>query len=153
MMSPRFSIQQTTWAASQAELQSIRQRVFIDEQGVPESLEWDADDATALHFLAWQDAQAVGCARLLPDGQVGRMAVLPRWRGQGAGRALLDAVVAAARAQGHIELKLSAQTHAAGFYARAGWLVRGEVYEEAGIPHIAMWQSLTVDGTPCELLD
>jgi predicted GNAT family N-acyltransferase len=50
-------------------------------------------------------------------------------------------------------LKLSAQTHAANFYACAGWRVRGEVYEEAGIPHIAMCRLLAVDGEPCEQLD
>ena len=134
-----FSILLTDWAHDQSRLSQVRRAVFIEEQKVPEELEWDADDAGALHLLALGDqGQPIGCARLLPDGHIGRMAVLPGWRGQGVGRALLDAALRAAQARGHTTLKLSAQTHAAAFYARAGFVGVGEIYEEAGIPHVAM---------------
>jgi predicted GNAT family N-acyltransferase len=140
---PDFTILITDWARDEARLSCIRRTVFIDEQGVPEALEWDADDAGAMHLLALDGAgQAIGCARLLPDGHVGRMAVLPAWRGRGVGRALLAAAVAAARMHGHTMLHLSAQTHAADFYARAGFIAIGAEYEEAGIPHIAMQKRL-----------
>jgi predicted GNAT family N-acyltransferase len=66
------------------------------------------------------------------------MAVLPAWRGSGVGRALLTAAMRAARAAGHVSLRLSAQVHAVGFYAAAGFVADGAVYEEAGIPHVAM---------------
>jgi predicted GNAT family N-acyltransferase len=138
-----FSILLTDWAREQARLSQVRRAVFIDEQGVPEALEWDADDAGALHILAIDGAgQAIGCARLLPDGHIGRMAVLPAWRGRGVGRALLATVINAAQARGHSTLLLSAQTHAADFYARAGFVAIGAVYEEAGIPHVAMLKKL-----------
>jgi predicted GNAT family N-acyltransferase len=68
--------------------------------------------------------------------------VLPAWRGRGVGRALLAAVMSAAKARGHTTLRLSAQTHAAAFYAQAGFVVVGDEYEEAGIPHVAMQMSL-----------
>jgi predicted GNAT family N-acyltransferase len=140
---PDFSILLTDWAHEQARLSQVRRAVFIDEQGVPEALEWDADDAGALHILAIDGAgQAIGCARLLPDGHIGRMAVLPAWRGRGVGRALLATVINAAQARGHSTLLLSAQTHAADFYARAGFVAIGAVYEEAGIPHVAMLKKL-----------
>jgi predicted GNAT family N-acyltransferase len=140
---PDFAITLTDWAHERARLACVRRAVFIDEQGVPEAMEWYADDAGALHLLALDGAgQAIGCARLLPDGHVGRMAVLPAWRGRGVGRALLDATIDAAQARGHTLLKLSAQTHAAGFYARAGFVAMGEEYEEAGIPHVAMQKSV-----------
>jgi predicted GNAT family N-acyltransferase len=140
---PDFAITLTDWAHERARLACVRRAVFIDEQGVPEAMEWDADDAGALHLLALDGAgQAIGCARLLPDGHVGRMAVLPAWRGRGVGRALLDATIDAAQARGHTLLKLSAQTHAAGFYARAGFVAMGEEYEEAGIAHVAMQKSV-----------
>jgi predicted GNAT family N-acyltransferase len=141
---PDFAVLITDWAHDEARLSCIRRTVFIDEQGVPEALEWDADDAGAVHLLAVDAAgQAVGCARLLPDGHVGRMAVLPPWRGRGVGRALLAAAVEAARMHGHTMLRLSAQTHAADFYARAGFVAIGAEYEEAGIPHIAMQKRLS----------
>ena len=131
------------WARDRAALAAIRRAVFIAEQGVPEALEWDGFDAVSRHFLATVDGAPVGCARLLPDGHLGRMAVLPAWRGRGIGRALLDAALAAARGAGMERVALSAQTHAAGFYARAGFVAEGAVYEEAGIPHVAMVRALT----------
>ncbi|MFP5410846.1 MAG: GNAT family N-acetyltransferase [Gammaproteobacteria bacterium] len=140
---PEFGVRLADWTRDRDALAYVRRTVFIDEQGVPEALEWDADDAGAVHFLArLDDGTPVGCARLLSDGHVGRMAVLPGWRGRGVGRALLDAVTREARARGHRALLLSAQTHAAGFYARAGFATEGEVYEEAGIPHVAMHKTL-----------
>jgi predicted GNAT family N-acyltransferase len=140
---PDYRILLTDWAHEQTRLSRIRRTVFIDEQGVPEALEWDADDAGAVHLLALDgQGEPIGCARLLPDGHAGRMAVLPAWRGQGVGRALLEAVVAAAQARGHSVLRLSAQTHAAEFYERAGFVAVGDDYEEAGIPHRAMQKNL-----------
>ena len=124
-------------------LRAIRQRVFVEEQQVPESLEWDADDREAQHFLAVNaKGEAVGCARLLPNGYCGRMAVLADWRHQGVGRALLEAVVAAAKARGFSMLKLSAQRQASEFYKRYGFQTIGNEYLEAGIIHIAMQRKI-----------
>lgn len=141
---PDFSIVLADWAQERERLSRVRRAVFIDEQRVPEELEWDADDAGSVHLLAIDgEGRPIGCARLLPDGHIGRMAVLSAWRGQGVGRALLAATLSAAQARGHTTLRLSAQTHAAGFYARAGFVVVGDEYEEAGIPHVAMQLSRT----------
>ena len=140
---PEFTIQITDWTHEQARLSQLRRTVFIDEQGVPEVLEWDAYDADSLHFLVVdRTGQAIACARLLPDGHLGRMAVLPAWRGRGVGRTLLAAVLDAAQSRGHDTLRLSAQTHAAAFYAQAGFSAVGGEYEEAGIPHVAMQKTL-----------
>ena len=139
-MKPRVA--ETDWARDRPALAAIRRAVFIDEQRVPEALEWDEFDTVSRHFLAWVDGDPVGCARLLPDGHLGRMAVLPGWRGRGVGRALLEAALAAARRAGYATVTLSAQTHAAGFYARAGFVAEGEIYEEAGIPHLVMTLAL-----------
>lgn len=138
-----FTILATDWANEAPRLSAIRRAVFIDGQGVPEDLEWDAADAAAAHFLAVDDmGQAIGCARLLPDGSIGRMAVLRGWRRRGVGRAMLEAALCAARARGHTRVRLSAQTHASAFYARAGFVTVGEEYQEAGIPHVAMQKVL-----------
>lgn len=135
-------LRRADWQRDAAALSQVRRAVFIDEQGVPEALEWDAADATALHWLAiTADGTPVGCARLLADGQIGRMAVLAGWRGQGIGSALLAAALEAARSPEHRHAWLSAQLHATGFYARAGFVAEGPVYLEAGIPHVAMRQN------------
>ncbi|MHB1053020.1 MAG: GNAT family N-acetyltransferase [Thiobacillus sp.] len=134
-----FTLHETDWARDASRLSVVRRSVFIEEQGVPEAMEWDEHDVTAMHILALtMEGTPIGCARLLPDGHMGRMAVLPAWRGYGIGKALLATAQRAAKLRGHSVLKLSAQTHAAGFYAAAGFEVVGAAYEEAGIPHVAM---------------
>lgn len=138
-----FSLRETDWARDAARLGIVRRAVFIEEQGVPEALEWDEHDAVSLHILALTgEDMPIGCARLLPDGHIGRMAVLPAWRGCGVGKALLAATEGAAQARGFALIELSAQTRAAGFYTAAGFAATGAEYEEAGIPHVAMQKRL-----------
>ena len=121
------------------QLHAIRRIVFIEEQGVPESLEWDRYDARSQHVLAYEpEGIAVGTGRLLPDGHIGRMAVLRPWRRRGVGSALLAALLDLARKQKLPLVRLHAQTHAVGFYAKHGFTVTSDEFPEAGIPHRAM---------------
>jgi predicted GNAT family N-acyltransferase len=139
-----FSVIAVDWLSAGAALAEIRRRVFIEEQSVPEALEWDGLDENAVHVLASDDAnRPIGCARLLPQGKIGRMAVLPEWRGSGVGRTMLETLVALARAQGLPEVSLSAQTHAIPFYEQAGFRVCSEIYDDAGIPHRDMVLALS----------
>ena len=126
------------WAAARAEASRIRLKVFVEEQRVPREIEMDDMDAACLHALAWLDGKAVGTGRLLPDGHIGRMAVLGESRALGVGGAILERLVEEARRQGMREVVLSAQTHAIGFYRRHGFSEQGEVFAEAGIPHQEM---------------
>lgn len=128
-----------TWEALREQAQAIRYQVFVVEQGVPVELEWDDMDALCLHAVA-SDAsgRAVGTGRLLPDGHIGRMAVLPEYREAGIGGAILRALMKAARTRGDHAVVLNAQVHAQGFYARCGFVAEGEVFMEAGIPHQTM---------------
>ncbi|MDD5249473.1 MAG: GNAT family N-acetyltransferase [Rhodocyclaceae bacterium] len=117
----------------------MREAVFVREQKVPIELEWDEFDAGSRHVLARDPSgDPIGTGRLLPDGHVGRMAVLPAWRGKGVGRALLEALLDAARERQMPLLALHAQTAAADFYTRFGFKPEGEPFMEAGIPHIVM---------------
>lgn len=142
--SPQFQL--CTWQQAEAELREVRTRVFIEEQQVPESLEWDGEDAQALHLLARNAAgQAIGTARILLHDDVahiGRMAVLPAWRNQGVGRAILRLALETARVRGAQRAKLNAQSYAVPFYARAGFVVQGDEFLDAGIPHRRMTRSL-----------
>lgn len=126
------------WAAARAEASRIRLKVFVEEQRVPREIEMDDMDGACLHALAWLDGKAVGTGRLLPDGHIGRMAVLGESRALGVGGAILERLVDEARRQGRREVILSAQTHAIGFYRRHGFSEEGKVFEEAGIPHQEM---------------
>lgn len=132
-------------------LRDIRQQVFIDEQGVPAALEWDAEDSSAVHFLIRTAGAALGTARLLDDGHIGRVALLPAWRGQGLGERLMREVMAYAQARGMNALLLSAQVQAQSLYQRLGFMVDSEPYMEAGILHVAMrWQADALDTAESE---
>ena len=127
------------WERARAEASRIRFKVFVEEQRVPRDMEMDEMDARCVHALAYSaDGRVMGTGRLLPDGHIGRMAVLSEWRGKGIGGEMLERLVAAARERGDAEVALSAQTHALEFYRRHGFNEEGEVYEEAGIPHQVM---------------
>lgn len=118
---------------------ALRRIVFMDEQGISEEDEIDDLDGVAVHLLALDAGRPVGTARLLVEGatgKIGRVCVLKEARGTGLGAALIRAGVDRLRARGGIEtVKLGAQTHAMGFYAKLGFAPCGEVYDDAGIPH------------------
>lgn len=126
---------QGDWQALGQRASELRRRVFIDEQQVPESEEWDGQDPDCLHFLACENGQPIGTARLLPDGHIGRVAVLGQARGRGIGLLLMREAIAAARLLGHEEVILAAQIQAMPFYERLGFQAYGEEFLDAGIPH------------------
>lgn len=134
-----FAVRIVDWAHEADKLRAIRLAVFVVEQNIPEELEWDEFDARSVHAIA-EDAQGgpIGCGRLLPDGHIGRMAVISDWRGRGVGAALLVRLIELARARGDARVLLNAQTQAMPFYARFGFVPVGVEYEEAGIPHWTM---------------
>lgn len=127
------------WATMCADAKPIRLEVFVQEQNVPPELEMDDKDAKCLHAVAYDaGGKPIGTGRLLPDGHIGRMAVLRSARGTGVGGALLKGLLAQAEQRGHDEVVLSAQVHAADFYLAHGFKSEGDVFYEAGIPHIEM---------------
>jgi predicted GNAT family N-acyltransferase len=142
-MAEPLRIELGDWAALREAASRIRFDVFVEEQKVPAEIELDDWDAKSLHALAYDPAgTVVGTGRLLPDGHIGRMAVLANARGTGVGTALLTALMQAARERGDRDVVLSAQTHAVSFYARLGFAVEGTVYQEAGIDHVDMRREL-----------
>ena len=143
-----FRIVQAGTPAHMAQVRAIRQQVFIDEQGIPARLEWDGRDTDCIHVLAFTpEGEAVGTGRLDSDGRIGRMAVLAPWRDRGAGTAMLDGLLVAARETGCQRVYLHAQANAQSLYRRAGFRVHGEPYLEAGILHISMEMSLNHSNT------
>ena len=134
--------------ADRPELEALRHRVFVEEQAVPVELERDELDDVATHAVA-RDASGsvVGTGRVVvqPGGEarIGRMAVAVEARATGVGAGLLAELEGAARAAGCSRVELHAQTHAAGFYRRAGYRASGAPFDDAGIPHVAMGKDLS----------
>lgn len=134
-----FNIVIGSWEERKADAMPIRLEVFVQEQRVPIEMEQDEMDPLSLHAVAYDsDGKAIATGRLLPDGHIGRMAVLADLRGHGLGSALLEALMAEAAKRGDRAVVLNAQTHAEPFYRRYGFTREGEEFMEAGIPHIEM---------------
>ena len=137
-MEPSFIVTVGHWAQLGEPAGAIRHQVFVIEQQVPLDLELDEHDAQALHALAREGGNAIGTGRLLADGRIGRMAVLPAYRGRGAGAQILKALIEQARQRGDASVTLAAQCHAQAFYRAYGFVAEGPVFMDAGIKHISM---------------
>ena len=134
-----FNVKIVAWESAKLDIKPIRESVFIQEQNVPAELEWDGLDKESIHTLAiLEDNTPIGTARLLPDGHIGRMAVLREYRKMGVGNSMLSALLEHARKHQISDLFLLAQTQAISFYEQYGFSTIGEVFMDAGIPHKKM---------------
>ncbi len=145
------------WAKSAQTLRQIRTRVFIEEQSVPEKMEWDGLDKTALHLLAQiqisiksdesqsrhivHKTEAVGTARIIINNDIaliGRMAVLPHWRDTGIGHKILQRAILECQQRSVKKIILNAQTYVLNFYQKAGFKISSDEFMDAGIAHKEM---------------
>jgi YbgC/YbaW family acyl-CoA thioester hydrolase len=136
-----------TWDELKDGAAALRTEVFVEEQEIPQELEWDEHDAKAMHALVLNKlGQPVATGRLLQPqpklAQIGRMAVSKALRGGNLGRMVIEALVDAARQRGDHQVILHAQCSAEGFYRRLGFKAHGEVFQDAGIDHIEMTMKL-----------
>lgn len=140
------------WTKAREQAMHVRTAVFVEEQGVPAELEMDDRDAASDHAIAYADDSdriPIATGRLLPDGHIGRMAVLIEYRRHGVGARVLEALMERATARGLSDVVLNAQLDAQGFYAKAGFKTSSATFIEAGIPHVEMRRALKRrDGTP-----
>ena len=138
-MSNPFTVHLISWHDGEPLLRAIREKVFIQEQKVSAELEWDGLDDACHHALALSaTGDAIGCGRITPDGHIGRVAVLPEWRGKRIGSAILEMLVDYARSQQYKHVELNAQVQAIPLYKNFGFEVEGKEFMEANIPHRKM---------------
>ena len=134
-----FLIARADWESDANAIRAIRTAVFVDEQGIEAELEFDGGDPLCVHYLAYDiDGRPIATARMTADGRIGRMAVLPDYRNQGVGSALLLSLIELAGEHKLDEVYVHAQESAAGFYHQHGFIATGEPFQEAGIPHYSM---------------
>lgn len=138
-MSNPFTVSLIAWHDGEPLLKSIREAVFIREQGISEALEWDGFDESCRHALALSlQGDAIGCGRMLPDGHIGHIAVLPQWRKQKVGTAIMEALLDYARAHDYHQVSVDAPLHSVSFYQSFGFVDQGEAFMDAGLPRIKM---------------
>lgn len=132
-----------SWEKAQPLAGPLRFAIFVGEQNVPSGIELDDLDAGCIHAIAFDvEDKPIGTGRLLPDGHIGRMAVVKDWRRRGIGAEIMQALLAEARKQGRAEVMVSAQLQAAEFYRGFGFEAEGKVYKDAGILHQKMRKKL-----------
>lgn len=132
----------TDWQQHPQALSQVRTKVFIEEQQVPEELEWDEYDQQAMHVLVMDEGSPIACGRIKADGHIGRMAVLPTYRHQGIGTRVLNQLLEIARQQNLEAVYLHAQVTAIPFYERLGFHCCSDIFMDAGIPHRSMKRGL-----------
>jgi predicted GNAT family N-acyltransferase len=138
-MTTPFTVSLVCWHDGEPLLRAIREAVFIREQNVPEELEWDGKDEDCRHALALSlNGDAIGCGRIQTNGHIGRIAVLPQWRKQKVGTAIIEALLDEARSRGYKQVDLYAQTNAIPFYRNFGFVEYGKEFKDAGLPHKKM---------------
>ena len=133
---PRIELM--SWEQARVHASPVRFTVFVEEQGVPREIELDEHDAVSVHAVVFEDETPIATGRLLPDGHIGRMAVLKDWRNRGIGGLMLARLLERAKERGQPQVALSAQIHAVPFYRAHGFVEEGSEYLEAGIRHQAM---------------
>jgi predicted GNAT family N-acyltransferase len=145
----RYRLEKGDWVALRESARAVRYTVFVEEQNIPVDLEWDDLDEIAFHVVIFDgDLQAVATGRLLPDGHIGRLAVLKDYRKQGLGDAVLITLIQQAIDLGYSEIILNAQTSAQGFYTKHAFQPQGSVFMEAGIPHQTMTRQINQTSFP-----
>ena len=138
-MPTSFTVSLVCWHDGEPLLKSIREAVFIREQGVPAELEWDGLDDSCRHALAISHkGDAIGCGRMLDDGHIGRIAVLPPWHKKKIGTAIMEALLDYARSNDYEQVDVDAQTYAMPFYHGFDFVEKGKVFMDAGLSHIKM---------------
>ena len=133
-----LSIITVSWNKYKDELYSLRRTVFIEEQNVPEEEEIDEFDPLSVHVLAKTGDQYIGTGRILPEGHIGRIAVLKDYRGLNIGSKIMLKLIEIAKSMNIKKIELSAQVQAVEFYKKLGFYEVGHIYMEAGIEHIKM---------------
>jgi predicted GNAT family N-acyltransferase len=137
-MENNLKVEVVKWIDEHESLTMIRQKVFIEEQKVTSQLEWDGMDEEAIHFLAFKNEKAIGCARAFVIEnymQLGRMAVLKAYRGEDVGTALIEKAITTAKLNQLSAIYISAQCQAIDFYKKFGFEITSDIYLDAEILH------------------
>lgn len=135
---PAVTITSAAWDKDAEAIRSVRESVFVREQGIPLDIDFDGTDSVCMHVLAFAGEHPVGTGRITATGHIGRVAVLKEYRGSGVGSAIIAALTEHAARRGLQCVYLNSQKSSAGFYEALGFVPTGDIFIEADIEHIRM---------------
>lgn len=123
----------------------IREKVFIEEQNISRELEIEDEEESIFFLLSLNDVP-VSTGRLREtEGKIKfeRIATLMDFRGRDFGKNLMQELESfALKNYPNKKPWMHAQLSAATFYEAMGWVRAGEIFDEAGIPHVSMTKLL-----------
>lgn len=120
------------------EVFSIRKKVLSDCEGLPEVFVKNEEDDEAIFAVAYEETSdektPVGTARLLfmNEFKIGRLCVLPEYRGKGYADFLVRMLLDKAFQMGASEVYVDARLSAVGFYKKIGFEECGEIKNYCG---------------------
>jgi predicted GNAT family N-acyltransferase len=139
---PEVRVEIMGWGEAQKAASPLRFAAFFEPDARP-GVEVDDQDPQSMHAVAYDAAgKAVGTGRLLPDGQIGQLAVEKAWRRIGVGAALIEALVGEALKRGYADVTITAPLQAAEFYRAHGFAAEGKVFKEGNILQQKMRKAL-----------
>ena len=122
-----------------SDVYDLRREVFVQEQNIPEDLEFTGDDGEYNHLVIYENGVALATGRMsqVQDFKVhmGRICVRKDRRGERLGDFAVKIMKEKAFQDGALEAELDAQEHAVGFYEKLGFVKEHPVDEPSGIPH------------------
>ncbi|WP_172369875.1 GNAT family N-acetyltransferase [Sporosarcina jiandibaonis] len=142
-----FDVKIVTTSREKEDAFSVRRKVFVEEQGVPLSLELDELDETADHFVVYTENMPIGAGRIRESdsgiGKVERVCILPEYRGKRLGKLIMQALEDHATYKGFEKIVLNAQSYAIPFYEKIGYVITSPEFMDADIPHRTMEKTIT----------
>jgi len=125
---------------------NIRYKVFVEEQNVPAEVETDELEDKSHHLVLYENHHAIGTARIYHRGngvyKIQRVAILEKYRGQGAGIQVMKECELQIKKLHGTKITLGAQLQAFSFYEKLGYTAKGPEFMDAGIPHREMTKNL-----------
>jgi len=138
-MPTNLKVEKATEQTTIDKVHAVRHEVFVIEQNCPPELEWEFEEESN-HFLATIDGEPAGACRWRKTEKgykLERFAVLQKFRGNGVGQALVQAVLNDLPADADY-VYLHAQIQAVSLYEKFNFEKTGPEFEEAGICHYKM---------------
>lgn len=134
-----FRVENVDWEEEKHRLSKLRERVFVYEWRIPKECEFDQHDNDSEHVLVLnEDDQEVATGRLTPQGEIGRIAVIPEFRGPEIYETLFHALLHIAKMKDLKDVTVQCDLDGVQYYEKQGFTAVGAVYMDAGIPRQRM---------------
>lgn len=135
-----ISISRVNWKHAAPLLKVVREKVFICEWRIPREVEFDTNDESAIHILVCCDLsqEPIATGRILPNGEISRIAVLTDFRKKQIDRLILTKLINIAKELELNEIYISSPLSSVEYFKKRRFSSTGSVFMVAGRPRQKM---------------